>query len=157
MKVSRLLPVAALLALCACASTAPKIVIPSAAEANCEKRALKQTAIGSIVASIDDVVRDAKYPGDAVMRRAIRDTGPNGGGVIASWHDQPLRAPETAKALGVSGDYLMLERVVITNQGNGAEHWRPIWLTFKTPKGDVTVLERAYDTQNVCIEGQRDV
>ena len=33
---------------------------------------------------------------------------------------------------------------------------RPVWLTFATPKGDVTVLERAYDVQDVCIEGQRD-
>jgi hypothetical protein len=27
-------------------------------------------------------------------------------------------------------------------------------MTFKTPSGDRTVLERAYDIQNVCIEGQ---
>jgi len=47
--------------------------------------------------------------------------------------------------------------VVITNQVNVPEHWRPIWLTFAMPKGPVIVLERAYDIQDVCIEGRRDV
>ena len=157
MNPSRLLPLAALVALCGCVSTAPKIKLPGNAEANCERRAVKQTAIASIVASTDDIVRDAKYPGDAVMRRVIKSTGPNGGGVFAYWPDQPLHAPDTAKALGIPGDYLILDRAIITNEGNAAEHWRPVWLTFKTPKGPVTVLERAYDIQNVCIEGQRDI
>ena len=52
-----------------------------------------------------------------------------------------MRAPKT------------LVRAVITNQIDHATHSRPVWLTFATPKGEVTVLERAYDTQDVCIEG----
>src|ERR1700736_590647 len=97
---SRLLSVAALITLCACVSNAPKIKLPGNAEANCENRAVKQTAIASIVASIDDTVREGRYPGDAVMRRIIKSTGPSGGGVFAYWPDQPLHAPDTAKALG---------------------------------------------------------
>ncbi|BDE05732.1 hypothetical protein WPS_10080 [Vulcanimicrobium alpinum] len=133
-----------------CVSSAPRLYLPYELEANCESRSVKQTAINSIVASIDDTIRPGTYPGDAVMRPIVH----RGGGVIARWHDQPLRAPDTAKALGVNGD-LILRRAVITNQINVAQHWRPVWLTFATPRGDVTVLERAYDIQDVCIEGTR--
>jgi len=151
----RLLPLA-LLALAACtSSSAPRLHLPIRTEANCESKSVKQTAIESIVASIDDTIRDGRYPGDAAMRAKIK----NGGGVIAYWRAQPFRAADTAKALGVSGD-LELERAVITNDVDRVDPdkpFRPVWLTFATPKGDATVLERAYDVQNVCIEGTRQV
>ncbi len=154
MNPSRLLPLV-LLAAAACTSSVPRLHLPIRTEASCESKSVKQTAIDSIVASTDDTVRPGTYPGDAVMRNAIK----NGGGVIAYWEAQPLRVPDTAKFLGVTGDP-DLKRAVITNQLQGSEkdrlgQYRSIWLTFATPKGDVTVLERAYDVQNVCIEGRR--
>jgi hypothetical protein len=141
-----------LIVLAACAPASPHLQLPIKTEANCENRAVKQTAIESIVASTDDTVRPGTYPGDAALRMQIK----NGGGVFAYWKDQPFPSPATAKALGVAGD-LMLERAVIINQVDKATNTRPVWLTFATPKGKVTVLERAYDTQDVCIEGQRDI
>jgi hypothetical protein len=138
--------------LSACAPAAPRLRIPDRTQASCESRAVKQTAIESIVASTDDTVRPGTYPGDAALRKAIRSNG----GVFAYWNDQPFVSPNTAKTLGVSGD-LVLERAVITNQIDPKSTTRPVWLTFATPKGNVTVLERAYDVQNVCIEGQREV
>jgi hypothetical protein len=149
---SRLLPLA-LLALTACASTAPRMQIPDRVQADCENRAVKQTAIEAIVASTDDTVRPATYPGDAALHATIKRLG----GAFAYWKGQPFRAPDTAKALGASGDTLSLTRAVVTNEIDVAKHSRPIWLTFATPKGEVTVYERAYDIQNVCIEGQRDI
>ncbi len=154
MNPSRFLPLA-LLALAACASPAPRLHIPIRTEANCESKSVKQTAIDSIVASVDDTVRAGRYPGDAALRKQIKA----GGGVFAYWKDQPFRAADTAKALGVSGD-LDLKRAVITNGVFDLETnrpYRPVWLTFATPAGDATVLERAYDVQNVCIEGRRQV
>jgi hypothetical protein len=143
----------ALLVLSACAPSAPRIHLPSRTDANCESRSVKKTAIDSIVASTDDTVREGTYPGDAAMRKIVK----RGGGVFAYWRDQPFRAPDTANALGVSGD-LMLARAVVTNEIRAGEPpYRPVWLTFTTPKGDVTVLERAYDVQNVCIEGRREI
>lgn len=136
----------------ACAPTAPRLRIPDRTDASCESRSVKQTAIESIVASTDDTVRGGTYPGDAALRKVIR----NSGGVFAYWSDQPFISPNTAKMLGVAGD-LILQRAVITNQIDPKSTTRPVWLTFATPKGDVTVLERAYDVQNVCIEGQREV
>lgn len=151
---SRLLPLA-LLVLTACtSSSAPRLQLPLRTEANCESRAVKQTAIDSIVASVDDTIRPGRYPGDAVLRKAVK----SGGGVFAYWRNQPFPAPDTAKALGVTGD-LMLERAVITNQVRPSDKapYRTVWLTFATPKGDAVVLERAYDVQNVCIEGRREI
>jgi hypothetical protein len=151
---SRLLPLA-LLALAACTrASAPRLQLPIRTEANCESRAVKQTAIDSIVASIDDTVRPGTYPGDAALRKAIK----SGGGVFAYWRDQQFPAPDTAKALGVSGN-LTLKRAVITNQVQPSPKapYRQVWLTFATPNGDAVVLERAYDVQNVCIEGRREI
>jgi hypothetical protein len=151
---SRLLPVA-ILALTACnASPAPRLQLPFRTEANCESRSVKQTAIDSVVASTDDTIRPGRYPGDAAMRKAVKA----GGGVFAYWRDQPFPAPDTAKALGVTGN-LMLKRAVITNQVQPSDKapYRSVWLTFATSHGDAVVLERAYDVQNVCIEGRREI
>ena len=154
MNLSRVLPLV-LLAAAACASSAPRLHLPLRTEANCESKSVKQTAINSIVASVDDTVREGSYPGDAALRKGIK----NGGGVFAYWKDQPFRAPDTAKALGVTGD-LELKRAVITNELAGSDkdrlgRYRLVWFTFATPHGDTHVLERAYDVQNVCIEGRR--
>jgi len=135
-----------------CAPNAPRLQLPIRTDASCENRAVKQTAIDAIVASTDDTVRPGTYPGDPALRKVIRGVG----GVFAYWTDQAFPSPDTAKALGVSGN-LTLKRAVITNQIDHATNTRPVWLTFATPKGDVTVLERAYDVQDVCIEGTRDV
>lgn len=142
---------AALAVLSGCISTEPRLQLPYRMEANCENRAVKQTAIESIVASTDDVPRSEHYPGDAALRAVVRRTG----GVFAYWHDQPLRLPRTAHALGVPGPYVTLERAVITNEIQGSS--RPVWITLRLPHGERIVLERAYDLQNACIEGQRDV
>ena len=153
MSPSRFLPLLLLAATACTSSSAPRLHIPIRTEANCESKSVKQTAIDSIVASIDDTVRPGTYPGDAALRKRIK----NGGGVFAYWKDQPFRAADTAKALGVSGDP-ELKRAVITNDVDRTDPdkpYRPVWLTFATPKGDATVLERAYDVQNVCIEGRR--
>ena len=149
---SRLLPLA-LLALTACVSPAPRIEIPDRVQADCENRAVKQTALDAIVASTDDTVRPATYPGDAALHATIKRIG----GAFAYWKSQPYRAPDTAKAIGASGAMLDLTRAVVTNEIDVANHSRPIWLTFRTAKGEVTVYERAYDIQNVCIEGKADI
>ena len=152
MNPSRLLPLA-LLALSACVASGPRMQIPDRVQADCENRAVKQTALESIVASTDDTVRPAVYPGDAALRATIKQVG----GAFAYWNAQPFRAPGTAKALGAAGDTLTLKRAVVTNEIDAASHSRPVWLTFATAQGERTVYERAYDVQNVCIEGQRDV
>lgn len=147
---------AAALVLAGCVSHEPRIRLPERAEANCESRSVKQTAIEAIVASVDDKPQPDAYPGDGPSRAAIKRVG----GTFAFWDNnggQQLKLPNTAKALGVKDDYLMLTRAVITNEFNTAEHSRPIWLTFMTPSGPRTIREKAYDVQDVCIEGRREI
>ena len=156
MNLAPLAAAAALLVLAGCAQSGPRLQLPKRTEANCESKSVKQTAIESIVASVDDTVRPGTYPGDARLRSVIKAKG----GVFAYWDAQPFRAPDTAKALGVTGD-LDLRRAVITNELQGDPkdrlgQYRPVWLTFATPSGAQTVLERAYDVQNVCVEGRRE-
>ncbi|MGD1066081.1 MAG: hypothetical protein ABR975_04635 [Vulcanimicrobiaceae bacterium] len=147
----RSFPVLVLLALAACSPNVPRLQMPLTVHADCENRAVKQTAIESIVASTDDEVRGQPYPGDPVLSKTIHAVG----GAFAYWPSQQLHMPNTAKALGLDGDYVTMTRVVVTNQvENGS---RPIWLTITTPHGPKIVLERAYDIQNVCIEGARDL
>jgi len=141
----------AVVALAGCVSTEPRIELPYKTEANCENRAVKQTAIESIVASTDDVPQPDRYPGDPALRKTVHRSG----GVFAYWHDQPVKLPRTARALGLAQPYVTVERVVITNAGRTDS--RPIWMTVRGPHGDTIVLERAYDLQDVCIEGQRDI
>jgi len=144
------LPLAVAL-LAACSPHVPRLQMPLTVHADCENRAVKQTAIESIVASTDDRIRNEPYPGDAALDKTIHAVG----GGFAYWPSQPLRLPNTARALGLDGDYVTMTRVVVTNQvENGS---RPIWLTLETPHGPKVVLERAYDIQNVCIEGARDL
>lgn len=138
-------------ALAGCVSTEPRIELPYKMEANCENRAVKQTAIESIVASTDDVPQLDRYPGDAALRVVVHRSG----GVFAYWHDQPVKLPRTARALGISQPYVPVVRVVITN-ARGTDS-RPIWMTIRGPHGERIVRERAYDLQDVCIEGQRDI
>jgi len=143
------LPLAlAALATAGCVSHAPRIGLPLRVEADCESRSVNQTAIGSIVASTDDVVRPGTYPGDAALRKRVRA----GGGEIAYWPSQPLRLPRTAAALGENGEYLTLVKVALTNDVDTKDGYRLVWLTFRTAAGEKTVLERAFDVQNVCIE-----
>jgi hypothetical protein len=146
----RILPLA-LLALAACASHVTRLQMPLRVQADCENRAVKQTAIESIVASTDDEVRSEPYPGDAALWRVIRAHG----GAFAYWPGQQVLLPRTAHALGLDGDYVTMTRVAVTNEVHDGS--RPIWLTVTTPHGPTIVLERAYDVQNVCIEGARDI
>ncbi len=113
-------------------SSGPRLQFPDRVQANCDNRAVKQTALDAIVASTDNTVRPGAYPGDAALHATIKRIG----GAFAYWNAQPFRAPDTAKALGLSGDMLTLKRAVVTNAIDSANHSRPIWLTFATPKGE---------------------
>jgi hypothetical protein len=62
--------------------------------------------------------------------------------------------PSTAQVLGVSGNYIDVTDVVIDNQLSGTES-RLIYVTVATPTGPKDIVLRAYDTQNVCVEGER--
>jgi hypothetical protein len=145
----RVLAVAAFL-LAGC-SSAPPLVAPDRVESFCSEKEPRGTAIASILSSVSDRIEaSVAYPGDAMLRTDVKQNT----GVIGHWKSQPLYMPATAQALGVSGNYIDVTDVVIDNQLSGSES-RLIYVTVTTPQGPKDVVLRAYDTQNVCVEGTR--
>jgi uncharacterized protein YceK len=144
-----------LLALAVCllagCSSVPKLQPPDSVESFCSEKEPRGTAIASILSSAADRIESGLgYPGDALLRTNVKRNG----GIIGHWKSQPLYLPATAQALGVSGNYLDVTGVVIDNQLSGAES-RLIYVTVSTPQGAKRLVLRAYDTQNVCVEGTR--
>jgi hypothetical protein len=135
--------------LAGCSSSVPRLHQPDSIEAFCGDRVAIMTAIESIVASTSDQPVETGIPPAAAIRKFAGDTG----GIIAHWNDQPLLLPHTAKALGLSGDYVTLGDAAIGN-GPPAGESRRIYLTVKTPAGPRTIALQAFDVQDVCNEGK---
>lgn len=131
--------------LAACATTAPRLVAPERIEASCPAGTPRGPAITSILSAVADAVMPVDVPPEVVLRQKIR----NEGGVFASWTDQPLYMPGTAKALEVSGTYIDVVNVAITNDLAGPDY-RIIYVTIKVAGGTKRVALRSYDVRNVC-------
>lgn len=146
----RLVALAAFL-LVACGSKPPPLVSPDKIESYCAEKEPRGTAIASVLSSVSDRIETSvAYPGADTLLTDVKTNG----GVIGHWKSQPLYMPATAKALGVSGNYIDVTDIVIDNQLSGNES-RLIYVTVNTPAGPKPLILRAYDTQNVCIEGTR--
>ena len=146
----RLLAVVACL-LAGCSSAPPPLQPPDRVESFCSEKEPRGIAIASILSSVSDRIETSiAYPGDAMLRTDVKQNG----GIIGHWKSQPLYMPATAHALGVSGNYIDVTDVVIDNQLSGNES-RLIYVTVNTPQGPKSIVLRAYDTQNVCVEGTR--
>jgi hypothetical protein len=136
--------------LAGCSSSAPRLVPPDSTESFCSDKEPRGTAIASILGSVSDRIETSvAYPGDAILRTDVKQNS----GIIGHWKSQPLYMPATAQAIGVSGNYIDVTQVVIDNQLSGAES-RLIYVTVSTPAGPKNLVLRAYDTQNVCVEGE---
>lgn len=145
----RVLAVVALL-LAGC-SSAPLLQPPDRVDSFCSEKEPRGTAIASILGSAADRIETSvAYPGDAMLHTDVKQNS----GVIGHWKSQPLYLPATAQALGVPGNYVDVTAVVIDNQLSGSES-RLIYVTVATPHGPKKLVLRAYDTQNVCVEGTR--
>jgi hypothetical protein len=137
--------------LAGCSSSPPPLVAPDRVESFCSEKEPRGTAIASILSSVSDRIETSvAYPGEAVLRTVVKQNT----GIIGHWKSQPLYMPGTAQALGVSGNYIDVTDVVIDNELSGSES-RLIYLTVTTPHGPNNVGLRAYDVQNVCVEGTR--
>lgn len=146
----RVLAVAALV-LAGCSSGPPPLVAPDRVESYCSEKEPRGTAIASILSSVSDRLETSvAYPSDLELHTDVKQNT----GVVGHWKSQPLFMPATAAALGVSGKYIDVTDVVIDNQLSGNES-RLIYVTVVTPKGPKNIILRAYDTQNVCVEGTR--
>lgn len=145
----RLLAVAALV-LAGCSTSRPLMEPPDSVQSFCADKTPRRTAIASIVSSVGDRVETSvPYPGAAALQLDVKQNT----GIIGHWKSQPLYMPNTAKALGIPGDYIDLTDVVIDNQLSGSQS-RLIYVTISTPAGPKHLVLRAYDVQNVCVEGE---
>jgi hypothetical protein len=137
--------------LAGCASHAPLLQPPDRVESFCSEKEPRGTAIASVLGSASDRIETSvTYPGDAILRTDVKQNS----GVIGHWKSQPLYMPAIAKALGVTGDYIDVTDIVIDNQLSVAQS-RLIYVTVSTPQGPKKLVLRAFDTQNVCVEGER--
>jgi hypothetical protein len=154
MAIARLLA----LFLAVAAGCAPRSVVPlsepTALQSLCSGTYVPRlSAIQNILTSLrDGGPTPASSPYPRLVANAKAKTG-----VVAIWGKDPAQVvmPQEARALGEADQYMRVKRVVIANAPEGADPPRPIdvevrdhgtyrWLTFT-----------AYDTQNVCVEGQR--
>jgi hypothetical protein len=132
-------------------STAPALQPPDRVESFCSEKEPRGTAIASILSSVSDRIENSvPYPGDAMLHTDVKQNS----GIIGHWKSQPLYMPGTAQALGVAGNYIDVTDVVIDNQLSGNES-RLIYVTVATAQGPKNLVLRAYDVQNVCVEGTR--
>jgi hypothetical protein len=146
----RQIVVLAALVLAGC-SSGPLLLAPDRVESFCAEKEPRGTAVASVLGSAADRIETSvAWPGDAMLRADVKQNG----GVIGHWKSQPLDLPSTAKALGVSGNYIDVTDVVIDNRLSAKES-RLIYVTVATPHGPKNVILRAFDTQNVCVEGER--
>jgi len=144
--------VVAALLLAGCASSAPPLLLPpDRIEAYCSDKEPRGTAVASVLGSVGDRIdTSVAYPGDDVLRVDVQQNS----GIIGHWKSQLLYMPFTAKALGVSGNYIDVTQVIIDNVLSGNVS-RLIYVTVVTPQGPKKIILRAFDTQNVCVEGER--
>ena len=133
-----------------CGPHAPQLVPPDRVESFCSEKEPRGTAIASILSSVADKPLTDPFPGEPAVRANVRKYG----GVVGHWAKQPLYLPATAALLDVAGQYVDVTEVVIDNQLEDADS-RVVYVTVTTPRGAKHLILRAYDVQNVCVEGTR--
>ena len=149
---TRALVALAALVLSACAPHVPRITAPASVNAYCpEKQQPLRTAIESIVSTTEDAPDSVPVPSGARLRAELSGSG----GAIAHWPAQKLLLPKTAAALGSSDDYVTLRTAAITNELSADGTWRRVYLQLDDRGVDVWRAFRAFDVQNVCVDGQR--
>jgi len=134
-----------LAALAACGSPTPRLTVPDSIESFCPGPPPRGAAIVSILSSVADAITPIDVPHEDALRSHVSEAG----GAIAHWKTEQLYMPGTAKALGVSGDYIDVSEVAIANDLADSES-RIIYVTVASPAGPKRLALRAYDIRNVC-------
>lgn len=133
-----------------CAPHAVRFANATRVEAFCGSKQARATGIASVLTSTDDRLLDDR-PTEADARRAVAA----GDGVLIYWHDQPLAMPNVARELGETDGYVRVREAAIPPAPEGATT-RHLYLLLRDRGGQRWVTVRAYDVQNVCVEGKRE-
>lgn len=144
--------------LAAAAGCAPKNVVPisnpGSLQAFCEaKRVARLTAVQNILTSLQD--GDPKPSTQSYARMLANAKAQTG--LEATWSDGSVIMPKDAPLFGESDRYMHIRRVVIANVPEGATPPRPIDVEVRDHGTYRWYTFQAFDTQNVCVEGQRAI
>lgn len=134
-----------------CTETAPRILSPLRIDDFCGSKQARPTGIASVMTSTSDQPLD-DAPTAADVRKAVRA----GDGTIAYWNDQLLSLPQTAKQVGETDGYVRVRAVGIPPVSPNATS-RHIYLEVRDGRAYRWFTLQAYDVQNVCVEGKRDI
>lgn len=132
-----------------CAPHVPGIADPVRVDAHCSPREARITGIRSILTSTSDVL-DADRPTASEVHEAVV----SGDGAIAYWNDQPLLLPKTAERLGESDGYVRVRAAAIPPAPAGAAY-RHLYLDVRDHAGHRWITLKAFDVQDICIEGHK--
>ncbi len=127
----------------------PGIADPVRVEPHCSPREARITGIRSILTSVTDRLEDDR-PTIAEIRAAVR----SGDGAIAYWHDQRLALPNVSASLGETDGYARVEAMAVPPAPVGALY-RHVYLNVRSHGAPAWVTLRAYDVQDICIEGHK--
>lgn len=145
---------AAALMLAACSSSphAPVLRTPTRFDSACGSRQVRYTGLMSVITSTDDSVLPGANPSDASVQAEVHAAG----GAIAYWDDQRLFLPRVAAELGESDGYVRVRAAAVPTAAAEAQT-RRIELLLRDRGGYRWVALRAYDVQDVCVEGRREM
>ena len=133
----------------ACAPHVPGIADPARIEAHCSPREARITGIRSVLSSTSDAVA-ADRPALGAIRAAVQ----SGDGAIAYWNAQLLLKPEAAKQLGETDGYLRVNAIAIPPAPPAAASF-PVYLNVRDHGTYRWIAMRAFDVQDICIEGHK--
>jgi hypothetical protein len=136
---------------CGCAPSAPRIAHPVSVRSYCGTREARLTGVASVITSTNDTLLDER-PTFPDVQRAVAA----GDGVIAYWNAQPLLMPRVAKELGESDGYVRVYAAGIPPAMDLATT-RRLYLFVRDGGAKRWISLTAYDAQDVCVEGHRDV
>lgn len=142
---------AALVAAGCAPKNVPALKDPIALQAFCGQQYVPRlTAIENIATSLRD---GDPHPSTQTVKQMLAAEKASTG-LMATWNQAELYLPKDARAFGEPDDYIRIRRIAIVNVPEGTDPPRPV---------DLEVLDHgtyrwyrfaAYDTQNVCVEGQ---
>jgi hypothetical protein len=141
----------AVLFACGCAPSAPRIAHPVSVRSFCGTREARLTGIASVITSTSDVLLGERLTLPDV-ERAVQ----SGDGVIAYWNAQPLLLPRVSKELGETDGYVRVYAAGVPPTFDLATN-RKLYLLVRAGTGKRWIALTAYDAQDVCVEGHRDV
>ncbi len=134
----------------ACAPRVPGIADPTRVDAHCNPREARITSLRSVLTSTNDELLAGEHPTFAAVRAETRA----GDGAIAYWNDQPLALPKTSVALGETDGFVRVRALAVAPTPSDVPS-RTIYLEVRDRGAYRWIAMRAFDVQDVCVEGHK--